>query len=379
VKILVLNYEFPPVGGGGGRACADLCQALAARGHEIKVLTSHAKGLARQENLDGYHLQRVLTGRRSYSRASLVSMAAYVLGGVLPALSILKRWKPEIMHVHFAVPTGALAYLLHKLSRKPYILTAHLGDVPGGVPEKTDRWFRFIYPFTPGIWKEAAAIVAVSDYTRNLAMKHYDVEIRVIPNGVKLPEDDLKADRLQVSDPPRIVFAGRFQPQKNLLFLIDALSQLKDLPWGCTLIGDGPQRAAIESRINDRGLADRIHLTGWIHTDEVWQSLGQSDVLVMPSLSEGLPVVGVHALAHGLAIIANRAGGLSDLVEDEVNGRLCSVGDENCFVDALRWTLQDPLRLLQLRRKSLMRGEQYNIDHVADAYEKVFGEKVTSK
>ncbi len=378
MKILVLNYEFPPVGGGGGRACADLCQALAARGHEIRVLTSHAKGLPKKESLNGYQLQRVLSGRRSYSRASFASMVAFILNGFFPGLSILRRWKPDILHVHFAVPTGALAYSLSKLRHVPYVLTAHLGDVPGGVPEKTDRWFRFIYPFTPNIWKEAAAVVAVSDYTRELALRHYDVEISVIPNGVKLPNDDLTPDQINVSDPPRIVFAGRFQPQKNLLFLIEALSQLTDLPWTCTLIGDGPQRGDIESEIHHYDLTDRVCLTGWIHTDEVWKALSQSDLLAMPSLSEGLPVVGIHALAHGLAIVANRAGGLSDLVEDGVNGRLCSVGDEICFVNALRWTLEDPLRLIELRRKSLKKGQRYNIEHVADAYEDVFRARVTS-
>jgi glycosyltransferase involved in cell wall biosynthesis len=378
VKILVLNYEFPPVGGGGGRACADLCQALAARGHEIRVLTSHAKGLPRKENLDGYSLRRIPCGRRSYTRASFISMIGFILGGFLPGLSMIKKWKPNLIHVHFAVPTGALAWILSRLGGIPYVLTAHLGDVPGGVPEKTDRWFRFIYPFTPAIWKAADAVVAVSSYTRELALKHYDVAIRVVPNGVKLPGDGLSVDQLQVSDPPRIVFAGRFQPQKNLLFLIDVLNQLKGLPWVCTLIGDGPQRAEIESRIKQLGLDDRIQLTGWIHTDEVWQALGESDLLVMPSLSEGLPVVGVHALAQGLAIVANRAGGLSDLVDDGVNGRLCTVGNEDCFVEALEQTLVDPLKFLDMKRESLKRAQLYDIEKVADAYEVVFDVKVAS-
>jgi glycosyltransferase involved in cell wall biosynthesis len=379
VKILVLNYEFPPVGGGGGRACADLCQALAARGHEIRVLTSHARGLPRQERLDGYQVKRVLTGRRSYARASLTSMAAYIMNGFFPGLSILREWKPELIHVHFAVPTGILAYFLSRLRHLPYILTAHLGDVPGGVPEKTDRWFRFIYPFTPRIWKEADLVIAVSDYTRELALKHYDIDIRVIPNGVKLPEDYQRPDQLQISNPPRIIFAGRFQPQKNLIFLIEALGQVKDLPWICTLIGDGPQREAIEEKINQLGLVGRVHLTGWIHTEEVWQALGESDLLVMPSLSEGLPVVGVHALAHGLAIVANQAGGLSDLVEDGGNGRLCPVGDEACFINALRLTLEDSDTLREFRRASLARAQRYNIEHVADAYEQIFRERATSK
>jgi len=375
VKILVLNYEFPPVGGGGGRACADLCQALASRGHELRVLTSHVKGLARQENIDGYTLQRVPSGRRSLSQATFRSMLGYLLGAFYPGLSILRTWKPDLIHVHFAVPTGVLAYVLCKLSKVPYVLTVHLGDVPGGVPEKTDRWFRYVYPFTHSIWNAAAAVVAVSKYTRELALKHYQIEISVIPNGVKLPSDGLNTNQLRVSDPPRIIFAGRFQPQKNLLFLLDALNQLKNLPWTCSLIGDGPQRAAIETKLVDLGLTDRVHLPGWVHTDVVWQELGKSDLLAMPSLSEGLPVVGVHALAQGLAIVANQAGGLLDLVDDGVNGRLCPIGDESCFVRALRCCLEDPISLLKMKRESLQKAQFYNIETVADAYENLFLEK----
>ena len=135
----------------------------------------------------------------------------------------------------------------------------------------------------------------------------------------------------------------------------------------------------LEEKINQLGLVGRVHLTGWIHTEEVWQALSESDLLVMPSLSEGLPVVGVHALAHGLAIVANQAGGLSDLVEDGGNGRLCPVGDEACFINALRLTLEDLDRLLEFRRASLARAQRYNIEHVADAYEQIFTERATSK
>ena len=376
MKILVLNYEFPPVGGGGGRACADLCQALAARGHELRVLTSHAPDLAHHEMVDGYDVRRISSGRRSFTRANFAAMIGFLLGAFIPSLKMIRSWKPDLIHVHFAVPTGVLARALSGISGIPYILTAHLGDVPGGVPEKTDRWFRYIYPFTPSIWKHAAAVVAVSEYTRNLALKHYKVAIEVIPNGVRLPRETSVEERIQVGEPPRIIFAGRFQPQKNLLCLIQTLVRVRDVAWVCTLIGDGPQRKSIEDAIEDFKLGDRIHLPGWVHTDVVWQELGKSDLLAMPSLSEGLPVVGVHALGQGLAIAANRAGGLADLVEDRVNGRLCDVGDEACFENALRWCLEDTERLKALKLASWQKAQLYDIERVAIAYEELFKERL---
>jgi len=370
MKILVLNYEFPPIGGGGGQAAADLCRALTDRGHELRVITSHGPGVEKKELRHGCQVIRVPVGRKTAARASFFSMLRYIVGALFPALKWIRRWKPDAMHVHFAVPTGALAWFLHLLTGTPYLLTAHLGDVPDGVPEKTGRWFRWIMPFTPPIWRSAGKVVAVSQFTRQLALQHYDVDIEVIPNGVSLKP----SQPIQLQSPARLLFAGRFQPQKNLLFLIQALNQIRDLDWDCVLIGDGPQREKIEMRIRDHRLQDRINLTGWIKPEAVDDWMDRSDILVMPSLSEGLPVVGVQALARGLALIVNRAGGLGELVDQGVNGRACEVGDESCFIDSLRWCLTDLARLTKLREHSLVKANEYDIQRIAGAYERVLGE-----
>ncbi len=372
MKLLVLNYEYPPVGGGGGRACADLCRELARRGHEVRIITSRAKGLDARQKIDGYLVQRVRTGRRSYEIATFSSMAAYLAAGFFPALAQILRWKPDLVHVHFAVPTGVMAPMLSRLTGTPYVLTAHLGDVPGGVRQKTDRWFRWVYRFTPPIWQRAARVVAVSGYTRQLALKHYPVAIDVIPNGVALPDPSTRETPLTAQPIPRLIFAGRFQPQKNLPFLIDTLGRLKELPWRLTMVGDGPEREQIQARVQANQIQERVDFPGWISSEEVWQRLGESDILAMPSLSEGLPVVGVHALAQGVAIIANRAGGLVDLVEDGVNGRLCEIGDGECYEDALRWALTDQERLGKAKRASQALAQRYDIASIAERYEALF-------
>jgi len=377
MKILVLNYEFPPVGGGGGQACADVCAALAKRGHALRVLTAHAEGLAHSEERDGYRVVRVARSRKSRFRASFLDMLAYLTGAFLPGLKMIREWQPDIMHVHFAVPTGALAYVLNLFTGVPYVLTAHLGDVPGGVPQKTDRWFRWIYPFTHLIWKRAAAVTAVSDFTRNLAARHYPVSIAVVPNGVPLA--DLMPEQIEVHDPVRLIFAGRFQPQKNLLSLIEILSRLKQLSWQLTLIGDGPLRMQLEEAVSDHELTERIEFTGWIDTDEVLRRFRGGDVLVMPSLSEGLPVVGVQAIASGLAIVGTRAGGLAELIHDRENGRLCDVGADDCVEQALGWVMSNMDRLKQLKAASLVHARQYDVANIANAYEELFCESIRSK
>jgi glycosyltransferase involved in cell wall biosynthesis len=370
MRILVLNHEFPPVGGGGGRAAEGICQILAKRGHEIKVLTSHIKGLSDKEYRDGFQIIRIRTLRTQAFQASLLSMATYVLAGLWHGFRLIRSFQPQVIHVHFAVPAGALAWILSTFTRIPYVLTAHLGDVPGGVPEKTGDWFRWIFPFTRFVWRDASARVAVSEFTRELALQHYNQEILVIPNGVDSAA--AKPDSMTLNDPPVLVFAGRFMPQKAPLQVIRILNHMKGAAWKCVMIGDGPLLAEVRQAVVDGGFEDRIAFPGWISPEEVMTWFAKSDILFMPSLSEGLPVVGVQALSKGLAIVASRVGGFVDLVDEDLNGYLFEPGDTAAFAAKLQHLLQDPGHLLSLRKASLEKAKAFEIAHIAGQYELLF-------
>ncbi len=367
MRILTVIYEFPPIGGGGGRAAYDICRELAVRGHEVTVLTAHMDGLPREELKDGIRLVRIPSKRKEAFSASFSTMLAYVLAGLWAGLRLLWRFRPEVIHTHFAVPSGALAFALSLLSGAPYILTAHLGDVPGGVPEKTARWFRWLKPFTQPIWKRAKRVVAVSEFTRQLALRHYPVDIRVIPNGADFIH--LVPDRIESNHPPRIVFAGRFVNQKNPLTIVRALAALKDLDWTCSMLGDGPLFGEVKREIENHGMTERFRLPGWVTPDEVLDEFSKSDILFMPSHIEGLPVVGVHALVKGLAIVASRIGGFLDLVEEDKNGFLIEAREAAAFSEALRELLTDRERLMRFRRASLEKARDFDIQKVVDQYE----------
>ncbi|MBC8508575.1 MAG: glycosyltransferase family 4 protein [Anaerolineales bacterium] len=367
MRILVVIYEFPPVGGGGGRVAEDICRGLVRRGHDVRILTSHLKGLPKYENQDGIEILRVPVGRRTPFKAGFIDMLGYIILGFLPGMRLIARWKPDLMHVHFAVPSGALAKLLSMVTGVPYLLTAHLGDVPGGVPDKTDRWFRWVFPFTPPIWKSAAKVCAVSEFTQQLAKESYSVNAQMIPNGVDLAM--LNPGEITVGEPPRIIFAGRFVSQKNPLQIVRTLAQLADLPWNCVMVGDGPLRPEIEAEIERHGLNDRFTLTGWVSPDDVIEWFRKSDILFMPSLSEGLPVVGVQALAMGLAVVASRIGGFIELVEPDQNGYLLDGYDDAMGVEELRMLISSPERLGEFRRTSRQLASRFDVEHIVDSYE----------
>ncbi len=371
MRILVLIHEYPPVGGGGGRVAQDLCQGFVQHGHEVRVLTAQCGDLPAQENQDGIEIMRLNSGRREPYRADLRTMAGYVLAAVAKGLPLIRSWKPDVIHVHFAVPAGAAAWLLSLFSGVPYVLTAHLGDVPGGVPEKTGKWFRWIFPFTPPIWKRAAGVAAVSEFTRSLAVHSYPVNVQVIHNGVDLQL--LDPGEIKPNHPPQIVFAGRFMPQKNPLQIVRTLAALQDLPWTCAMIGDGPLRADVEQEIARHNLQDRFQLPGWLTPPQVIDWYRRSDILFMPSLSEGLPVVGVQALAMGLALVLSRVGGNIDLVQPGINGDLLESHDSQGFESALRRWLSNPNALRKARCASRNLAQQFDLQKIVDAYVQLLG------
>jgi glycosyltransferase involved in cell wall biosynthesis len=370
MRILTLIHEFPPIGGGGGRAAYDICKELVKRGHQIIVLTAHIKGIPKEEMLDGIQLFRLSSLRVEPYRASFFEMTAFILTGLWAGYRLIRIHRPDVIHVHFAVPAGPLAWLLSWLTGIPYVLTAHLGDVPGGVPEKTGKWFNWIQPLTPPIWRDAKHVVAVSEYTRGLALRHYPVEILVIPNGVDLRE--VKPGELKPKLPVQLVFAGRFVTQKNPLQIVKVLSKLEDLSWHCAMLGDGPLLEEVRSEIEKTRLQGRFGLAGWVTNEQVLNWFSKSDILFMPSLSEGLPVVAVQALAMGLALVVSKVGGFVDIVDDGKNGFLIESNDQEEFVRSLRTLISDSQKLMQFRQASLQKATRFDIVRVAEQYESLF-------
>lgn len=154
--------------------------------------------------------------------------------------------------------------------------------------------------------------------------------------------------------------------------IVQTLSEMKDLSWRCIMIGDGPLAPQVEKSIAEFGAEDRFLLTGWIAPDEVMKQFERSDILFMPSLSEGLPVVGVQALAKGLAIVASHIGGFVDLVDEGQNGYLVEARSKDKFKSKLRELLVSPSRLLSFRQASLEKAKLFEISRIAEQYEDLF-------
>ena len=369
MKILVLCYEYPPLGGGGGRVAKTVAEQLAARGHEVRVQTAGMRHLPARETIGGVDVFRTFAFRAREDRCSVPEMGLFCVTSLRPTLRHCREWKPDVIHAHFAMPTGLLAWAARRRTGVPYVITAHLGDVPGGVPEQTDRLFKLVAPVARRIWKEAARVTAVSSFVQELAEKAYGRKVERILNGIDLA--DVPAPPATVPPTRHLVFVGRFNPQKCPLFLIDALAGVQDLDWKLTMIGDGLLMAATRRQADFYKMTQRINFTGWLKGPDVQSLLGGADVLMMPSNSEGLPVAAIEALKHGLAVVASDIPGVRDVVIDGVNGLLIPPGDLDDWIARLRELLPDDARIAAMKRASWEKARDFDLARIATQYEQV--------
>jgi len=364
LRILCLNYEYPPVGGGGGRIAHRVNAELVRRGHEVRVQTAGLRHLPAHEIVEGVEVFRAESFRKKEDTCTVPEMALYLATSFLPTLRHIRRWKPHVIHAHFAVPTGALAWKASLWTRVPYVLTAHLGDVPGGVPEQTAGLFRLVQPFTRPIWKRAAAVTAVSGFVADLAEQAYGRRPQVILNGIPLGPEP----KIRVHTPPRLLMVGRLSRQKNPVLAVQALARLRDLPWEFHVVGDGPLRPAMEKEVETAGLSGRIRFLGWQDTARVQAEMNAADALLLSSHSEGLPMAAIEALDRGLAIVSTRIPSVADVVEEGVNGALADFTPES-YATAIGEVCGDPGTLLALRSASRERARRFDLSGAVDAYE----------
>jgi len=366
VKILCLCYEYPPIGGGGGRMAHNVNAALARKGHSIRVQTAWLAGLPKSETRDGVEIFRTFGFRRRADLCTVPEMLGYVATSLWPSLRHIREWKPDVIHAHFAVPTGALALACRIISGTPYVLTAHLGDLPGGNPDQTDALFKVLNPFIRPIWTGAAATSASSSFAAGLAQAAYALDPRIILNGISME------GRTDAAKPPSSPLAltaiGRFNPQKNFPWMIDALAGC-GFAWHLTLIGDGSQRPEIEAAIGRGGISDRVTLAGWVPETRMREVLAATDLLLMPSTSEGNPVAAIESLKNGVAILGSDIGGLSDLISDGRNGFAVPIDSPIPFRERLSRLFFDPALLFAMKKRSLELSQKFDIEAIVRQFE----------
>jgi len=310
--------------GGSGVLATELGIALADRGHEI-----HLFSYARPGRLAAYH-----HGLEFHN----VTVSSYPLFHYPPydlALSSVMREvmcarSLDILHVHYAVPHAICAYLAREMSpscKTRIVTTLHGTDI---TILGRDPSYRDVIPF--GL-RQSDAVICVSRWLEQQTREvfAYDGQIDVLPNFVDNQRFcPRKNDRVRRefggSERTLVVHMSNFRPLKRTLDTIDVFRRLKSGAQAMLLlVGDGPDQSLTREAALRHGIADRVKFLGEI--DQVEEIMSASDIALFPSESESFGLAALEAMSCGVPVVATRVGGLPEVVEDGVCGRLRDVGD----------------------------------------------------
>ena len=344
VRILSLTYEYPPIGGGGSVVAAAVNQELVRLGHEVIVLTSGMRGLHASETVEGVTVVRTSCVRRHRHYTTAAELFTTLLPAYRRGAQLVRSFQPDVIHTHFVVPSGVLAWALSRRFGVPYVLTAHGSDVPGYNPDRFEWLHALLGPAWRGILDGASFVTSPSRFLADLIRRHgYADPIDIVPNGHHPQPCGGGLRRKQV------LVVARMFPRKGVQHFIEAIAGLGD-DWEFVIAGDGPHRGQLEEQASSVGA--RVRFTGFLDRAALRSLYESSQILVFPSIQENFPMVLLEAMDAGCAIVTTNAEGCAEVVGDA--GLVVPKGESQGIRAALERLMHDPglVQRLSVRGKS---------------------------
>ncbi len=342
-----------PTYGGSGVVATELGKNLAKLGHEVHFI-AYAIPYRLNQYYDNvyYHEVKVLD-------YPLFEYPPYSLALASKMAEIARYQNLDIIHVHYAIPHAASAFLAREMTKSYHplkvITTLHGTDI---TLVGRDPSFMEVTRFTI---QESDAVTAVSKYLRDKTIEFFSIDrsIEVIYNFIEEHEDQLQRctelrKRLAPNGEPIISHLSNFRPVKRVEDVIEVAYRVnQQIPVKLLMIGDGPERSKAELRARELGISDQTHFLG--KQEDVYLLLASSDLFLMPSNLESFGLAALEAMSCSVPCITSNAGGLSELVEDGISGFTANVGDIETMASYALKILKDD----QFRKKISHSSREY--------------------
>jgi glycosyltransferase involved in cell wall biosynthesis len=378
MRLLLINNEFPPIGGGGSTVTKYAVRYLVEWGHEVTLITSAFRGLPRRETIDGATVLRIPTVRRYKDFCAAWELIPFGLSALWFCLWFVPRYKPDLIHAYFALPAGWVARIIHALYGTPYLVYFGGSDMPGANPSRYKQIYPFITALTRWVWRAAPVSTVCSQGLLELG-RHHDpgYDFRLVPNGVELARF-VPVERA-ANPKVKILFIGRLIPRKGFQYVVRALPQIQeltDIPFEVEVVGTGVMRKHLDELAEKLGVSHLLKYVGTVPYEKLHESYQGADIFVLTSESEGMPAVILEAMACGLPIVTTDVPGNREIVRDGENGFLVRVGDTETLAKKLAHLVSSEDLRKQLGRRSRQHIRPYEWREIVKRYETIMQEVV---
>lgn len=373
-----------------------LSKTLAERGYKVSIFAPHFLGAEMYEKMDSLDVFRFIyfypikLQKLCYDGGILSNLKRsffirfeipfFFFFDLIGTIKLVKRKKINVIHAHWIIPQGLIAFVIKKLYNIPYIVTAHAGDI---FPLK-NRFLRLLSKF---VLMNCDYCTVNSNATKDVVLEVYNVKnIKVIPMGVDLNSfdksrrDNSLRRKLDI-DGEFILSVGRLADKKGVKYLIRAMPLvLKSfLRAKLIIVGDGPERGNLEKLTDELDLRDNIKFIGRIPNKNLPKYYATADVFVGPSIvtksgdTEGLGVVFLEAIASGIPVIGSNVGGIPDIIKNKKTGILVEQKNSLQIARAIIKLLNDKKLVFKLVKNGQRHiKSNYSWIIVADKFERLY-------
>lgn len=368
MNIAIVCY---PTYGGSGVLATELGKALADKGHNIHFITYQ-----QPVRLSGFHTNLFYHEVR-VPTYPLFDYPPYETALASTMVDVVSNNQIDLLHVHYAIPHAAAAYMAKQILAKknkkiPVITTLHGTDITLVGRDKTYS------PVVTFSMEESDILTAVSNNLKEETYRNFSInkDIEVIHNFVDVKRFNKKpVDAFRKLISPKgekiIVHASNFRKVKRVDDVVNAFLLIqKEIPSKLLLIGDGPERPAIESMTRDCPSYEAIKFLG--KQEQMEDILPIADLFLLTSEYESFGLAALEAMAAEVPVISTNAGGLPEIIIDGVCGYMSPVGDvEDMSRNALK-ILKDEKTLQQFKANALLQAKKFDIQHIVPLYEQLY-------
>lgn len=367
MRVLILNYEYPPLGGGAANAMFHIVREFASRGGlVVDVVTSASDGTAATEQLSENVVVHKLPVRKDrihyWTQKEILDYSRRAGPHVR---ELLDNREYDLIHAFFALPCGYIARRYR--ARVPYIVSLRGSDVPG-FNTRLARIEPLLKPVFRRVLRDAAAIQANSEGLRDLALRTAEpAEIEIIYNGVDC-EQFRPPTSLGRSGALRLISVCRLIERKGVGDLIEALPRVKAALGDCrlTIVGEGNLESELKAQAARLGVTEDIEWLGFVEHDKLPELYNQADIFILPSHYEGMSNSLLEAMAAGLAVVVTDTGGTRELFRN--NGRIVAAGSPGSIAEAVIELGSDRAELEACATRSRKTAEEFSWTAVAGRY-----------
>ncbi|PAQ16066.1 hypothetical protein CD798_03235 [Bacillaceae bacterium SAOS 7] len=364
MKIVQLITRMDELGGAQVHV-RDLSLSLSAAGHEVFILSGSSQPV----------FEEFATANISYLPIKHLVRNINLLKDIKACIEVrtaLKRIQPDLIATHSS-KAGIIGRIAGWTLGIPTVFTAHGWAFTDGVSQRKKLVYIFLERLAANI---SAGIITVSHYDRHLAKKYKVAspeKVTTIHNGVPAT----KKEANPAIEPLRLVMVARFAEPKDQLSVITALSKLSERSWLMDFVGDGPLMEQARKYVSELGLTNRIRFLG--NQRDIETILANSQIFVLVSNWEGLPLSILEAMRSGLPIIATDVGGVKETIKHGENGWLIQKGDQLELIGRLQQLIQSPELREEMGRSSKERYHKYftfgeMMENTVSFYEKASAE-----